>query len=466
MSRNAEKLSQVLSQRLQQRLNLQNVVLGRVLEMTTPEFEDEIRRELDDNPALETIDESAPEALDSDENADEAYNADDYRAASGRASDPTSWAADEGESMYETLMNRLMAEHELNADDTKIAAYIIGNLDSNGYMTRSVDDICDDLAIAEGLDVDRREVREVLQLVRSLEPAGIAAVDLRDCLLLQLMRKEPSVEVLTAREIISNYFDLFSKMHYERLESALGISPEALRAALDVIKGLNPKPASGLEASRPADRARHVVPDFNLDVDEDSGQMSVSLAGDMPALSLEGSFAIDPKLDRASTREREALAFIKRKRDEALNFINIVELRNLTLLTIANAIVMRQRAFFASGDKSDIKPMILKDIGADTGFDLSIISRAAAGKYISTPHGIYPLKLFFNERPDTESDVSSHEILAALTEMIEKEDKSNPLSDRELTDGLAAKGYDIARRTVAKYRERLGLPVARLRKTY
>ena len=475
MNKVKENLRQELTQRLAQRLNLQSVALGRILEMTTPEFEDEIRRELDDNPALEAVDDTPdePDYTDNSTIDDDADSRDDFRSESRRSSgaDPTSWAADDGDSMIELILRRLAGEAELSADQMRIAAHIVGNLDSNGYLTRSVDAIADDLAVTEGMDVTRTDVMQVLDAVRALEPAGIGAFDLRDCLLLQLDRREPTVAVITAREIVANYFDLFSKMHYERLQGTLDISREALADALDVIKSLNPKPASALDIAGSDDRARHVVPDFILECDDNSDRFTVTLAGRIPDLSIEESFVNDPSEETAASealrqRRAQTQAFVRRKRDDAVNFINLVELRGLTLLTVARAIVQRQRQFFLTGDKADIRPMILKDIAADTGLDMSVISRATAGKYISAPNGIYPLKMFFNERPSDDADVSSHEILDVLSKMIEAEDKRSPLSDRELTDALAARGYDIARRTVAKYRERLGLPVARLRKQF
>lgn len=475
MNKGKENLRQELTQRLAQRLNLQSVALGRILEMTTPEFEDEIRRELDDNPALEAVDEVAEDADFSalDDDIDKPDGIDDFGRSnrSGSTVDPTSWAADDGDSMIELILRRLASDAELSADQMRIAAHIVGNLDSNGYLTRSPDAITDDLAMTEGMDVTKADVMQVLDAVRALEPAGLGAFDLRDCLLLQLDRKEPTVEVKTAREIIANYFDLFSKMHYERLQGALEIPREALADALEVIKSLNPKPGSALDISRPSDRARHVVPDFILERDDDNERFTVTLAGRIPDLSVEESFVADEGEQKGESealrqRRQQTQTFIRKKRDDALNFINLVELRSLTLLSVARAIVARQRQFFISGDKADIKPMILKDISADTGLDMSVISRATAGKYISTPNGIYPLKLFFNESPAGEADISSHEIIDAISKMIAAEDKHSPLSDRELTEGLARQGYDIARRTVAKYRERLGQPVARLRKQF
>lgn len=482
---------QVQQQRLQQRLNPQNVALGRLLEMSVPELEDEIRRELDDNPALEAHEDTDNNNDDMDfaESAEELQRADyaddddvpafinrtSNRSADDPVYDAAALAPDDGDSMLDALMNRLENENNLDDSDRRIAEHIIGNLDDNGYLTRSLTSIADDIALTEGFEPEDRDMRRVFADIRALDPAGIGAVDLRDCLLLQLQRLKPSVQSRTAYEIIANNFDLFSKKHFDRLQSQLEIGREALGEALDLIRSLNPKPASSLDIGHSSDKARHISPDLALDYDDGTDRFTISLLGNIPELAIEKTFAADahytdesnmPQGAAARMRQKEALAFIRRKRDDAVSFIKLIEMRGSTLLTIARAIVELQRAFFISGDKADIKPMILRDVAAKTGLDLSVISRAAAGKYILTYHGIYPLKLFFNERPDADADVSSHEILKVISELIENEDHRSPLSDRELCEALMEKGYDIARRTVAKYRERLGLPVARLRKQF
>lgn len=476
-----ESLQQVQQLKLQQRLNPQTVALGRLLEMSVPELEDEIRREIDDNPALESRD-SLPESHSDEsfgESAEELQmadyaSADDMpsymlrarnRSADDSAVDPTSFAADDGDSLITVLMGRLAGENRLSDDRLRIAEHIIGNFDSNGYLTRPLAAIAQDIAIAEGFEPSRAEMTEVFSAIRALDPPGIGAVDLRDSLLLQLDRLAPTVQTRTAREIVADYFDLFSKKHYDRLIAQLEISRDDLAEALDIIRSLNPKPASALDIGVQADRARHITPDLTLDYDADNDRFTVGLAGNIPELAIEESFAANPDEEAAmSPRMRQAGAFIRRKRDDANAFIRLVEARGNTLLTIMKAIAAIQRPFFISGDRADIRPMILRDIADRTGLDLPLISRATAGKYVMTAHGIFPLKLFFNERPDADTDVSSHEILETLATVINGEDKHSPLSDRELCDALHDAGYDIARRTVAKYREKLGFPVARLRK--
>lgn len=468
--------------RLQQRLNPQNVALGRMLEMSVPELEDEIRRELDENPALELVEPSEEtQVSDFNESSDDLQRADyaddddvptyigkRHQGSEATDFDPVSILASDNASMIDTLMDRLTSEHDLTDVETSLARNIIGNLDGNGYLTRHLDDIADDIAINEGMDIPRETMLHVFSLIRGLEPAGIGAVDLRDCLLLQLDRLEPTPERQHAREIVAKHFDAFAKKHFDRLQSSLGLSKEELGAALEAIMELNPKPASGLDSGESSARL-HIVPDIVLDYDLSSDTFTVSLSGNIPEMAVEQSFAADSDMPEpsdigAKQRQRKALAFIRRKRDDAESFIRLLGMRASTLMSIARAIVSLQRQFFISGDKADIRPMILRDVAAKTGLDLSVISRATAGKYILTPHGVYPLKLFFNERPDAESDVSTHEILTRLGTLIDKEDKHAPLSDQALCEALKAAGYDIARRTVAKYREKLGFPVARLRR--
>lgn len=470
------RLEQQLRQ--QQRLNPQSVALGRVLEMTGPEFEDEVRRELDDNPALEEV-EHVGDRQDSFAESAEQLQMADYaseddapaylrqafnRSADDAHTEAASFAADDGLSAGELLMRRLLDDHDLDTSQMAIARHIIGNLDSNGYMTRSLTAIADDLAIAEGIEVSEADVRKVFDAVRSLDPPGIGAVDLRDCLLLQLRRLPSSPRRDDALLIVNDFFDIFSRKHFDRLQLAAGLTRDRLEDALDLIRTLNPKPASVLDTGSGVDRAAHVTPDFVLDYDAEADSFTLSLTGRIPELAVEASFSADPVGD--DTRQHRAGAFIRRKRDEALQFMRLVELRGQTLLAIGQAIVNHQRHFFISGDRADIRPMILRDIADTTGLDLSVISRATSGKYILTPHGIYPLKMFFNERPDADTDMSSHAVLEALRQILDTEDKRHPLSDRRLHEILAEKGLDIARRTVAKYREKLGVPVARLRKIF
>lgn len=472
-----ESLRQVQQQALQQRLNIQNVALGRLLEMNMVQFEDEVRRELDDNPALELKNGETDKETDDFNETPEQLQLADYadaddipyyklealnHEAGGTAFDPASVMPDDSDSVLDILLRRLSNETELQPDELNVARYIIGNLDSNGYLTRSLEDIADDMAINEGIEVSRNKLIKAFEAVRALEPAGIGAIDLRDCLLLQLDRLETTPEVLTAILIIKDNFELFAKKHYDRLGNAVGTSASDLERALRLIQSLNPKPAASLAGT--PDSSPHIIPDFILDYDAMTELFTVSLSGRQPDLGIEESFSATHQAGERGSSEADA--FIKKKRDEATSFIKLAEMRGATLLAIAKTIVSKQSAFFASGDPAEIRPMILKDISAVTGLDISIISRAVAGKYILAPHGVYPLKYLFNERSSASSDTSSLEILEAIKKLINSEDKSSPLTDQELTEKLQASGYDIARRTVAKYRERLGYPVGRLRKQF
>ncbi len=372
-----------------------------------------------------------------------------------------------GESLMESLMSQL-AETDLSQRQLAIARYIVGNIDDNGYMTRTLPQIDDDLAIDAGIEVDMAEIKDIFARIRSLDPAGVGAYDLRDCLSLQLRRMPDSEAVRTAREIVDNYFDVFSLRHFDRLASLLGISRESLREADEVIRSLDPKPASRFGESDADDRARHIVPDFYVEVDRND-RITVSMPGNLPELAIERSFDVDDERSVADTgetsmRKREALSFISSKRRDASDFIELLRLRRVTLMKVMEAIARWQREFFLSEDESRLRPMVLKDIAGAIGMDISVVSRATAGKYVATQGGVYPLKFFFNERVSEDEDASSREILSALRVLIQEEAPSSPLSDDALTARLTEMGYNIARRTVAKYRERLGIPVARLRK--
>ena len=475
-----ETLTQSLTQRLQQRLSPMQMRLVRMLEMSEPEIEEEVRREIDDNPALEATEHTVSseheepygESAEQMQLAD--YASDDdippYRLeARNRGADydytePVAVAA--GESLMESLMSQL-SQTDLDRRQLAVAAYIVGNLDDNGYMTRTLPQIEDDLAIDAGIEVGMDELKDIFARIRSLDPAGVGAYDLRDCLSLQLRRLPDTEPVRIAREIVTDYFDIFSLRHFDRLASALGVSREQLREADEVIRSLDPKPASLFGESDADERARHIIPDFYVEVDQND-RITVTMPNNIPELSIERSFDTTPdnrvRESDMSRSRREALAFISRKRQEASDFIELLRMRRVTLMNVMEAIARIQHDFFITEDEGHLRPMVLKDIAAVTGQDISVISRATAGKYVATQSGVYPLKFFFNERVGESDDVSSREIMAVIQRQISEEDPASPLSDDALTARLTADGYDIARRTVAKYRERLGIPVARLRK--
>lgn len=473
-----ESLRLTTQQKLQQRLTPLQVQFVKMLEMTGPEVEDEVRRAIDENPALEAVDTDHSSQGDNDDYAESAeemqladYRGDDiptYRleaknhSADDRYYEPT--ATYEGDTLIETLNTQIA---QLTDDDTikKIAEYIIGNLDDNGYMTRSLQAITDDIAFQAGMDVSPEQVRRAWDAVRSLDPPGVGAVDLRDSLLLQLRRRRPSPVRDRAIEIIGDFFDLFSKKHFDRIASLTGMTDPQLRDAMSMIRQLNPKPGSGLQPSSIDDKTRHINPEFSVESDGDT--ITLNMLNNIPELQIEQSFRADSPIEIPSATERQkrdALLFMKQKRDEAATFMKIVKMRQETLYRVMTAIIKLQRDFFTSDDPALIKPMILKDVAALTGYDLSVISRSTAGKYVMTPRGVYPIKMFFNERPKEDEDTSSIQILDALRKIIDEEDKHHPLSDRAITDAMRSKGFDIARRTVTKYREKAGLPVGRLRK--
>lgn len=462
-----------------QRLTPMQVQFVRMLEMTGPELEGEVNRALDEMPALEIAENQGvtPDNDGFNETAEQVQLADygndddipsymlDARNRSVNDTYYTPVAVNDELTLAEDL-TRQLSELPLSPRQLTIANYIIGNLDSNGYLKRTPEAIADDITFTESVETEAAEVSEVIDIIRTLDPAGVGAVDLRDCLLLQLNRRQPTVEVITAREIITHYFDLFSKKHFDRLADLLGIDTERLTAAVDIISRLNPKPGNQLNDSAIEHSGRQIVPELQVEIDSDNN-LTVSLLNNIPDLALSRSFSLDTPMSATLTpRQRtDAATFIRTRRDEAQAFIKILQMRQSTLLNVMTAIASLQRDFFLTGDETRLHPMILKDVAAVTGYDLSVISRATASKYVLAPSGIYPLKFFFNERPKADDDVTSHQIIDAIKTIISQEDKRSPLPDETIATMLSEKGFNIARRTVAKYRERLGLPVARLRKT-
>lgn len=462
-----------------QRLTPMQVQFVRMLEMTGPELEGEVNRALDEMPALEIAENQGvtPDNDGFNETAEQVQladygNDDDIPSymldARNRSVNDTYYspvAVNDELTLAEDL-TRQLSELPLSPRQLTIANYIIGNLDSNGYLKRTPEAIADDITFTESVETEAAEVSKVIDIIRTLDPAGVGAVDLRDCLLLQLNRRQPTVEVITAREIITHYFDLFSKKHFDRLADLLGIDTERLTAAVDIISRLNPKPGNQLNDSAIEHSGRQIVPELQVEIDSDNN-LTVSLLNNIPDLALSRSFSLDTPVSATLTpRQRtDAATFIRTRRDEAQAFIKTLQMRQSTLLNVMTAIASLQRDFFLTGDETRLHPMILKDVAAVTGYDLSVISRATASKYVLAPSGIYPLKFFFNERPKADDDVTSHQIIDAIKTIISQEDKRSPLPDETIAAMLSEKGFNIARRTVAKYRERLGLPVARLRKT-
>lgn len=478
-------LRQTAVQRQQQTLAPLQLQYVRVLEMSGPEVEEEVREVLDENPALEidtdpadaetaatetgeTFSESAEEMQMADYGRDE--DRPDRRFEARGAGGSERWfepvVAERGDTLMEWLLRQLRETH-FPEEDMTTAEYIVGAIDDNGYLTRPLDRIADDISVATGLEPDTENVRRVWHAIRALDPAGVGAVDLRDCLLLQLRRRDDGVagsDISLAIEMVADYFDLFSRMHYDRLRSAMGIDRPTMERVMRIIRSLHPKPGALVTGGADDDRTRQITPDFLVEYDPDSRRTTLTLPNAIPALRISESFASDTPAAN-SRGAREAQLFIRQRRDEATTFINALSMRQQTLFRVMRAIIDLQPDFFATDNPSLLRPMVLKDIAARTGYDLSVISRATAGKYVATQRGIYPLRFFFSERPNENTDASAHEITDAITRIIREEDKRAPLSDAAITERLREMGFDLARRTVAKYRERLGFPVGRLRKT-
>lgn len=472
-----ESLKLTQKQQLRQTLSPVQVQYVRLLEMGTAEIEDEVRRELDENPALEAApDDTVPSGEESGETAEQMMLADygseddvpSYRLEANNGPTGNAFFDPDTRQEGETLMAYLtgqLRQSGVAGRDLDTASFIAGSLDGNGYLTRPLPLVREDLEVQTGMEVTIEEMRRALEAVRSLDPAGVGAADLRDCLLLQLRRMEPKQDVADATEIITHCFDLFAGMKMERLLSAASLTEERLKAAIALIRTLNPKPGVTFEGgeSEAELRAAHITPDFYVEADGE--RLSLSMPDNIPHLAIErtfdiGNIEITPRTPR---READALTFLKSRRDSASDFIKAIGMRRETLWRVMTAIMRHQRDFFLTDDELMLRPMILKDIAADTGYDISVVSRATQGKYVATAGGVYPLKFFFNERPKSDSDASTLEIMAALRHLVGEEDKRSPLSDEALTAALRSKGYDIARRTVAKYREKAGIPVARLR---
>lgn len=481
----AGKQTLTQEQKLTQRLSPLQLQLVPLLQMNSLEIEEKVRSELDDNPALDVNEETVNNELDKDEEGEtfnetsEDIQQADYRdeddipyyrtSISNRSADdetPNAIIISES-SLVDYLMEQIH-ERNLNETQLQIAEYIIGNIDDNGYLSRSLAAITDDLVFQTGLDVPEEEVEEVLHVVQDLEPAGVGAQDLQDCLLLQLKRKKGNRVSELSYHVIKELFDEFSKKHYDKIMSSLGIDDDMMKAIIADIRTLTPKPGNAITGIADESHAQQIIPDFNVEVDGEN--IMLTLLNNIPELQIAESYSTlynaFSKRKPVSRQEIETAAAVKINYEKANDFIKVLRHRQETLFRTMRSITIRQRDFFLSGDETRIRPMILKDIAEDTGYDLSVISRATANKYVTTQWGVYPLKFFFNEGLQHESgeEVSSREIITILKTIIDSENKSRPYSDEQLCSILKKKGYEIARRTIAKYREKLSIPVARLRK--
>ena len=478
-------LKQDLHLKLSQKLSPQQIQLMKLIQLPTLSFEQKLQRELEENPALEAGKEGAEnedpdfqqeeerDVIDADDiNIDE-YLSDDeipsYRLSANNYSpddDDKQIPYASGVSFTQFLMDQ-MRTFTIDEKESQIARFLVGSIDETGYIRRTLLDIVDDLAFTENLFVDEFEVRKVLGLVQQLDPAGVGALDLQDCLMLQLQRKEQTSSVVIANEMITSHFTSFSKKHFSKLMSALQIDEEQLKKAIKEIEKLNPKPGASYASSTKINS--HITPDFTILIVEDELQLKLN-GRNAPELHVSSSYKnmmAGYKESKVKNKaQQEAVLFIKQKLDAAKWFIDAVKQRNHTLLITMNAILNYQKEFFLTGDEQKIRPMVLRDIASIIQMDISTVSRVANSKYVETPYGTRLIKSFFSEGVTNSEgeDVSSIEIRKALEDIINTEDKSNPLTDEQLKEALHQKGYPVARRTVAKYRDIIGAPVARLRK--
>jgi RNA polymerase sigma-54 factor len=483
-------LKQRLSQKLLQKLSPQQIQMIKLLEIPTLQLEQRIKKEMEENPVLEEGEEEREngdqdgleEELGKDnENEQDEFSLEDYLndedIPSYRLS-TKNYSKDDrkeeipfsgGMSFHEHLEAQLGLRN-LTEEQVTLAHYILGNIDEDGYLRRKLNAIVDDLAFSMNITTREDELLEILKVIQDFDPVGVGARDLQECLLLQIESKRQSIpEIALARKILKYYFDEFTKKHYEKIITRMNITEEELKIALDEILRLNPKPGSSF--SDPQNKSiQHIVPDFILDNNEGELQLSLN-ARNVPDLRISNTYSemlqsYSASRNNATREQKDAVTFVKQKLDSAKWFIDAIKQRQNTLILTMNAIINYQHEYFLEGDDKLLKPMILKDIADITGLDISTISRVANSKYIQTHFGIFPLKYFFSEGLQTDSgeEVSTREIKKILEEFIGAEDKRKPLTDERLAEILQEKGYQIARRTVAKYREQLNIPVARLRK--
>ena len=471
-------LKQSLQQRLLQKLSPQQIQLMKMLQLPTVELEKRIKEELEINPALDEGEEQVSEdefTEEADDKRDD-FNFQEYSnyETPSYKTQSNNFSKGQGEhqkplSFSESLSERLLKQIDLkikNENQKKIAEHIIGNLDESGYLRRELFNIVDDLAFSQNIFVDEEELEHILAEVQDLEPHGVGARDLKECLLIQLRKKNKTIAIKTAEVILEKCFESFTKKHYAKISKKLDINNDAIKDAIAEIVKLNPKPGNSLIDSQ--SDIQQITPDFTL-IDND-GTLSVELnQRNSPQLRVNSDYIEMIKgfqQGAKNKRDKEAILFIKQKVDAAKWFIDAVKQRQNTLLITMKAIISFQKEFFLSGDEKKLKPMILKDIASIVSMDISTISRVANSKHVSTPYGIFSLKYFFSESLTTDSgeEVSTREVKTILNEAINKEDKSKPLTDEKLASLLKEQGYLIARRTVAKYREQLNIPVARLRK--
>jgi RNA polymerase sigma-54 factor len=489
-------LHQSLQQKLLQKLSPQQIQLMKLLQVPTAQLEERIKEEMEENPALEQSEdghedefegkdefETSDDDFEPDGSEDEYDNIDiseyvqdgDDDIGDYKLRDENYPELDDSRVMphkVETSFNELMLQQlgmlKLNEQQQKIAEQVVGSLDDDGYLRREISSIIDDLAFRQNVNTNEEEISEIILQIQQFDPPGVCARNLQECLLLQLERKiDQGVHVELAMKVLEKYFDEFTKKHYEKIQKGLDLNDEQLRAIINQIIKLNPKPGGNVGDENKGEN--YVIPDFFIV--NNVGKLELSLnSKNAPDLRISEGYRDMLKDYEKGTkkdkRQKEAVLFIKQKIDSAKWFIDAIKQRQNTLLNTMEAIMNYQYDFFLTGDETELRPMILKDIAERTNLDISTVSRVANSKFVQTEFGTYRLKFFFSESLQTDSgeEVSTREVKKILTDLIGEESKKHPYSDEKLTEMLQEKGYNIARRTVAKYREQLNIPVARLRK--
>ena len=467
-------LKQGLELKQTQKLSPLQIQTIKLIELPTQELEQRIRKELEENPVL---DENTSNDRDEEEDGPKEVSLSDYKEDDsipsyklrvnnyGKDERPQYNTFSVKESFTQSLMDQL-GFRNLTEHQHAVAAFIIGSLDDDGYLRRSIESLVDDLAFRAGIETDEKEVTDMLKIIQEFDPAGVGARDLRECLLLQIRTFKQTPEVINATKILTDYFTEFTNKHFQKIIARMGITEEEMKAAMAKILKLNPSPGGQIDDSY-NDQAQQIVPDFVLTLE--NGDLKLTMPRfSIPELRVNKKYA-DILMEAANSSEREkkeAATFVKKKLDSAKWFVEAIKQRHNTLESTMKAIIDYQHDYFMDGDESHLKPMVLKDIAERTGFDISTISRVVNSKYIETHFGIYSLKYFFSEGLENQEgeEVSTRELKKALQECVDNEDKHHPLTDDQLVSVMSSKGYKVARRTIAKYRDQLNIPKARLRK--
>ena len=469
-------IKQELAQKQQQKLSPLQIQTIKLIETPLQELSQKVKDEFDNNPVLD--DDRSSEGRDQEESdqpkdvsIDEMKDDDPIP---GYRLSVKNWGSDERpeyntfsvkESFRQSLEEQLGFRH-LTPHQRDVAMFIIGSLDEDGYLRRDLDSLVDDLAFRANIETTYEEVEEMLKVIQEFDPAGVGARDLRECLLLQLRAAKPTPDTLAAILILEKYFDAFASKHFQKILSRSHMSPDQLKAAVARILKLNPSPGGQIDDSY-NDQAQQIVPDFMLDLVD--GQLVMTMPRfNIPEVKVKRKYSdmLQAAKYSDSKEDKEAASFVKQKIDSAKRFVEALKQRFNTLETTMNAILEFQHDYFIDGDETKLRPMVLKDIAEKTGFDISTISRVVNSKYIETHFGVFPLKYFFSEGLENKEgeEVSTRELKKALTECVQNEDKSHPLTDDQLVEEMSARGYKVARRTIAKYRDQLNIPMARLRK--